>query len=219
MSQHHQASPTTIPSTGGKLIRWADYYDPLVSLFTLARRSKLRQATVDLARLQPGASVLEVGCGTGDVALLASDQVGASGSVVGIDPSPEMIAVARRKAEKTGRTVDFQSGVIEALAFADHTFDVVFSSLMMHHLPAEIKQRGLAEIARVLKPGGVLVIIDMKQARTHRERLVKTLMLHGAMGNGVQHLPPLLQAAGFTQVETGDTNLRMVGYVRAHTPA
>lgn len=219
MSHRHQSSPTAAPATSGKLIRWANYYDPLVNLFTLGRRRKLRQATVDLARLQPGASVLEVGCGTGDVALVARAQVGANGAVFGIDPAPEMIAVARRKAAEAGLAVDFQVGVIEALTFADHSFDVVFSSLMMHHLPAEVKQRGLAEIARVLKPGGVLLIVDMKQAISHRERLIKTVMLHGAMGKGVQQLPPLLQNAGFTQIEIGETGVRLVGYVRAHTPA
>jgi ubiquinone/menaquinone biosynthesis C-methylase UbiE len=109
--------------------------------------------------------------------------------------------------------------VIEALTFPDHSFDVVFSSLMMHHLPAEVKQRGLAEIARVLKPGGTLVIVDMKQASGHREQLIKTFLLHGSMGNGVQQLTPLLEQAGFVQIETGDTVLRMVGYVRAQTPA
>src|SRR5215210_9253503 len=93
---HHQrATPLAElrPATRGRLIRWATYYDPFVSLFTLGRRTKLRQATVALARLQPGEHVLEVGCGTGDVALAARGDVGETGRVVGIDPAPEMIAV------------------------------------------------------------------------------------------------------------------------------
>jgi ubiquinone/menaquinone biosynthesis C-methylase UbiE len=80
--------------------------------------------------------------------------------VVGIDPSSEQIARARAKAARGKVPVEFQVGVIEQLAFPDQTFDVVVSTLMMHHLPASLKRQGLVEIARVLKPGGRLVIAD-----------------------------------------------------------
>src|SRR5262245_39990845 len=95
------------PATSGRLIRWANYYDPCVSLMMLGRRRRLRRATVALASIQPGATVLEVGCGTGDVALVAKAHAGPQGVVFGIDASPEMIAVARAKAERQGAMVDF----------------------------------------------------------------------------------------------------------------
>src|SRR3954451_9895427 len=178
--RHHRdakALAALQPATRGRVIHMARHYDLVVSLLTLGRRARLRRATVALARLQPGDHVLEVGCGTGDVALAASAQVGANGSVVGIDPSPEMIAVACAKATRSARNVGFQVGVIEALAFPDGTFDVVLSSLMMHHLPDDLKRQGLAEIARVLKPGGRLLIVDVKRPIGHLGRMLATLAL------------------------------------------
>jgi ubiquinone/menaquinone biosynthesis C-methylase UbiE len=185
---------------------------------TLGRRTQLRQATVALAGIQPGQTVLEVGCGTGDVAIAAHALTGAHGTVAGIDPAPEMIAVARRKAQSAGATVDFQLGVIEALAFPDHTFDVVLSSLMMHHLPADLRRQGLAEIARVLKPGGRLLIVDFNPT-SRLDRAMNHLTFHGRLGRGIQDLGPLLQATGFTNVELGDSGFRGVGFVRGQTGA
>lgn len=212
--QHPAPSREQAPDTQGRLIRWAKYYDSCVSVLTLGQRARIRQATIAKAEIQAGATVLEVGCGTGDVALAAKQRTGASGAVYGIDPAPEMIAVARDKAARTGLAVDFQVGVIEALAFPDASFDVVLSSLMMHHLPGELKRRGLAEIARVLKPGGRLLIIDAKRPTTRATQIAMNLLLHGALHEGIQDLPELLQEAGFTQVQLGDLGFGVLGYVR-----
>jgi ubiquinone/menaquinone biosynthesis C-methylase UbiE len=206
---HHERTA----ATQGRVIRWARHYDLFASVFTLGRRARLRQETVELAALQPGARVLEVGCGTGDVALAASKRLGASGAVYGIDPSAEMIAVARAKAERAVLAADFQIGAIESLPFPDSSFDVVLSSLMMHHLPNELKRRGLAEIARVLKPGGRLVIVDFKRPTARRGWIASRLSLHGALREGVQDLPELLRAAGFSNLQTGDMRIGMLGYV------
>src|SRR6185369_5719863 len=101
---HTDAAPTT----RGSVIHWAGHYDQVVSLLTLGRRKRLRRMTIALARIQPGERVLEVGCGTGDVAIAAYALVGPHGSVAGIDAGPEMIEVARAKAARTGVTVDFR---------------------------------------------------------------------------------------------------------------
>jgi ubiquinone/menaquinone biosynthesis C-methylase UbiE len=85
-----------------------------------------------------------------------------NGEVQGIDPAPEAITVARRNADRAGLAAKFDLGVVEAIPFPDATFDVVLSRLMLHHLPGDLKQRGLAEMRRVLKPGGLCLIIDFE---------------------------------------------------------
>jgi ubiquinone/menaquinone biosynthesis C-methylase UbiE len=175
------------------LFEWV--VDPL--LFRGQLRALWRR-TVELARLQPGEQALDVGCGTGALALVVARRVGASGRIVGIDPSAEQIARARTKAARRHAPIEFQIAVIEQLPFPEQTFDVVFSTLMMHHLPAPLKRQGLAEIARVLKPGGRLIIGDFvrKQDRTGR-----AARFH-AGGSSAVELASLLADAGFEGVKT-----------------
>src|SRR3990172_11250179 len=143
------------------MIRWAAFYDVSVNVMTLGQADRLRLLTLDQALLKHGESILDVGCGTGGVTIPAKLRVGKTGEVAGIDPAPEMIAVARRKANHQGLEIDFRVGVIESLPFPNGTFDAVTSSLMMHHLPEHVRVKGLVEIRRVLKPGGRLLIADM----------------------------------------------------------
>ncbi len=158
---------------------------------------KLRQRTATLARIQPGEQVLDVGCGTGTLAIEVQSRVGIAGRVAGVDPGTQQIARARSKAARRNVPIEFQIGVIEQLAFPDQTFDVVFSTLMMHHLPASLKRQGLAEIARVLKPGGRLVIADFKRKQ---ERQGRAARFH-AGGSSMQDLVALVKEAGFEHLE------------------
>jgi|SRR6266567_1355107 ubiquinone/menaquinone biosynthesis C-methylase UbiE len=179
---------------------------------------QLRQRTINLARIQPGEQVLDVGCGTGTLALEVARRVDATGRVVGIDPSPQQIARARSKATRRNVPIEFQIGLIEQLPFPDQAFDVVLSTLMMHHLPASLKRQGLAEIARVLKPGGRLVIADFKRKL---ERQGRAARFH-AGGSGLQDLVALVKEAGFSQVETEEMQpprfsaFPGAGFVSAH---
>jgi ubiquinone/menaquinone biosynthesis C-methylase UbiE len=180
---------------------------------------ELQHALSNLARFQPEETVLDVGCGTGTLAITAKQRVGTAGRVYGIDPGPKQIARARSKAARAGLAIDFQVGVIERLAFPDRTFDIVLSTFMMHVLPDDLKRAGLTEMARVLKPGGRLLVVDFKRPEGHEnqsERPVHT----GPWQSGVQDQPSLMKEAGFSHIEsglieTGTTKLPEVGFARA----
>lgn len=158
----------------------------------------LRRQAINLAQLQPGEAVLDVGCGTGTLALAVARKVGVGGHVAGIDPGGAQIARAQDKMARSRVAVDFQVGVIERIPFPEQTFDVVFSTLMMHHLPTPLKRQGLAEIVRVLKPGGRLVIADFKHKQ---ERAGRAARFH-AGGSRIQSLATLLEETGFDQFLT-----------------
>jgi demethylmenaquinone methyltransferase/2-methoxy-6-polyprenyl-1,4-benzoquinol methylase/phosphoethanolamine N-methyltransferase len=210
-----QATHGAPPTTTGRTIGWAEHYDLVVQLMTLGKAKTLRRTTIEQAQLRPGEAVLDVGCGTGDLTLLAKQQVGATGRICGIDAAPEMIDVARRKARQIGVEIDFRVEPIEAMTFPDQTFDVVLSSLMMHHLSEELKPRALAEIKRVLKPGGRVLIADMKRPTDWLGRQLMHVSMHGHLRQGAQDLPALLGAAGFTSIEMDEKRSRILGFVRA----
>lgn len=120
----------------------------------------LQWQVLDLAQLGEGRSLLDLGCGTGTLALKAARRVGPRGRIAGIDPASKPIARARAKARRARAVIDFQVGSIDDLVFPDSTFDAVTSTLMLHHLPDDVKEAGFAEVARVLKPGGRVVVAD-----------------------------------------------------------
>ena len=127
--------------------RWDEYLD--------ANFSFVNYRLVGDARLRKGHSVLDLGCGTGYPAILAAGAVGEDGSVIAVDLSEEMLSVARRKAARLGLgNILFKAGDVSALDFGPECFDAVLSRFCLMFLPDV--EGTLAEIARVLKPGGYL---------------------------------------------------------------
>src|SRR5262249_28078236 len=114
----------TPATTGLVMRRAARFYDLMAWVVMHGRERFFREKVLDLARLKPGESVLDVGCGTGTLAIAAKQRIGPTGMVYGIDASPEMIARADRKARKAKVEVVFKNGVVEALPFPDAHFDV-----------------------------------------------------------------------------------------------
>ncbi|NQT61609.1 MAG: class I SAM-dependent methyltransferase [Candidatus Marinimicrobia bacterium] len=212
MSTHSPA-----PTTTGQTIPWAYFYDTLVGVMSLGKAKKLRNDIAAKAPYKSGDKVLDVGCGTGDQAILASDIVGNEGAVFGSDASPKMIHIARSKAEKSGLDVDFQVDLIENISHPDETFDVVMNSLVMHHLPGDLMIKGLNEFYRILKPGGSVYIVDMESVDGSLFQRFGDFVIHLHGGNkklrdNVQRLIPLLKDNGFTDISTGRVN-RQLAYI------
>jgi ubiquinone/menaquinone biosynthesis C-methylase UbiE len=185
---------------------------------SLGRTGAIRRETVDLAGIEDGETILDVGCGTGALTFAARDR--APSSVIrGIDASPEMIAVARRKSNRKNAKIDFQVAPIEALPFADGEFDVVLSSLMLHHLPEDVKRAGLDEVRRVLKPGGRLAVVDFAGG-PHGGFLGHVL---SAAGHGRHHegagLGEILREANFSEVQTRTLRSRSLAFALARKNA
>ena len=190
--------------TGGKSLVMhsaARHYDRLVWLLTLGRERALRSRLVDIAQLAPGEAVLDVGCGTGTLALEARRRVGANGTVVGVDAAPEMIARARRKAARAGVDVAFEPARAEALPFPDGRFDVVLSTLMMHHLSRPVRERLALEIRRVLRPGGRVLVVDFEPPAKQRGGLISRIHRHGHVP--LREIVSLLREAGLQVADTG----------------
>lgn len=206
----------THPQTRGDTIHWARWYDLLTNAVLLGKERGLREMTVEMAAIKPGDTVLDVGCGTGNLTLVAHAQAGEAGEVHGIDAAPEMVEAARSKTGSKA-AVDFQVGLIEELPFPDDYFDVVLSSLMIHHLPDDLKRNGFAESRRVLKPGGHLFAIDFEPPTNPLVRHLLALAFSPGMTEvDVREYVSMMKEAGFKQVETGKTNFRYVSFVRGN---
>lgn len=191
--------------TSGLVFDWGWRYDLMIWVGNLALCGKWNtviKKVVDLAQVQKGDVVLDVGCGTGTLAILVKEHVGNEGRVYGIDPGPKQIARARSKAEKAGLSIDFRLGMIEQLAFPDQSLDIVLSTVMMHHLPDDVKRQGLKEIMRVLKPGGRLLVLDST------DRV-------GPWNSSLYDLPALMEDAGFSHTDVGDVGFMKLGFVLA----
>jgi ubiquinone/menaquinone biosynthesis C-methylase UbiE len=201
------------PGTKGRVLHWAAGYDLLAWLLLLGRERAFRERLVRLARLEPGQSVLDIGCGTGTLAIAAKRRLGSSGTVQGIDASAEMIARARKKAGKAGVDVTFTNGVVEALPFPDADFDTVLSTLMLHHLPRAARQQCAREMRRVLKPGGRVLAVDFGGATRNRKSFVEHFHRHGRVD--LHDIVKLLSDAGLQIVESGAVGVRHLNFVLA----
>lgn len=211
------------PETSGITLHHAGQYDIHTRLLGLGVNRANSRMIIDMAQIKPNNRVLDVGCGTGNLTLTAKNYVGESGSVNGIDASPEMIAEAQKKAKQSGYSaseVIFEVGLIEKLPYPAATFDVVISRLVIHHLPDDLKRRGFAEIYRVVKPGGRIFIADFKPPENPiLAHLALAFVGHRMMRTDVSIIPPMLKEAGFTDVATGPTRSPFLTFVSGKKPA
>ena len=209
---HHQTKHA--PKTTGHVLHWARWYDLFGSIISFGRDKATREKLIELAGPTAGEKVLDVGCGTGTLAVAIKPLVGA-GEVHGIDASPEMIQVAKEKSTRDGSAIDFRVALIEAIPFPEASFDLVTSSLMLHHLPDDLKAKGLLEIRRVLKPGGRLMAVDFAAHSHSPLGHLLSIFGHSRGESMVDKLTPMLKEAGFSDVEAIPTRHKNFAFIRA----
>jgi demethylmenaquinone methyltransferase/2-methoxy-6-polyprenyl-1,4-benzoquinol methylase/phosphoethanolamine N-methyltransferase len=215
MSQHsHDNDHTHGVQTEGKVIHWAGWYEFLVNRVFGGLSRRMRVGALRQASLQPGSTILDFGCGAGDLAFEAERLIEGKGKIVGIDPASEMIAVAKKKASKRKSSVQFQVEAAEKLSFPDNTFDVVMSSFVLHHLPGDLQTKAFAELKRVLKPGGQFFAIDMTGEMHAFSHFHIRLQGEGDSHGGFNAAAEALRAAGFNDVSVDNAAAQGVGVVR-----
>ncbi len=182
--------------------RLTPLYDPIVKLST--RERAVKEALLAQAGLAPGMRVLDLGCGTGTLAIVAKQLV-ADVEIEGIDADPAMLERARDKADAGDLDIVFTEAMSDALPATPASYDRVLSTLFFHHLTPEGKRQTLSELMRVLKPGGELHIADWGRPQ---DPLMRVLSLSIRLLDGAEptaenlsgELPRLLTGAGFAEV-------------------
>jgi len=216
---HNQPKNVGGPETSGATIHWASQYDIFTSLMGLGVNRPNSRMVIELAKIKAGDKVLDVGCGTGNLTLTAKLYTGASGSVYGIDASPEMINVAREKAKRMGSKTIFEVGLIEQLAYPDATFDIVISRLVIHHLPDDLKRTAFTEILRVLKAGGHLLVADFNPPKNPiLNHVTSALVGSHMMQTNVWSIPQMLMDEGFEEVSSGLTRSAFLAFIYGKKP-
>src|SRR4051794_28105126 len=151
----------------GMFDRISGVYDLMNSAMTAGLHHQWRQRAVDKAQVERGSDALDVCCGTGDLAFELRRAIGPDGRVVGCDFSEPMLEIARRKSGEEGLPVEFGWADALELPYGDASFDAVTVGFGARNL-AEL-DKGIAEMGRVLRPGGRLVILEI--TRPQREPL------------------------------------------------
>ena len=191
------------------LTRW---YDPIMR--RLFPEAALKTALIAQARIHPGQDVLDVGCGTGTLTLMIK-QIQPDAAVNGFDMDPQILDIARRKAEQTGMSIVLQQGTATCLPYPDESFDHVFASLMLHHLTRQDKQQALREAFRVLKPGGELHVADFSKPHDLVMWLISLVMrwAEEVHDNILGLLPIFIADAGFHPIEETTRYRTVVGAI------
>jgi FkbM family methyltransferase len=217
MSAMEEAERSYIPALGK---RWLlPLYDPLLWLLGA---DAAKRPLIEQAEIKSGFRVLDIGCGTGSMAILIK-RMHPEAEVVGIDPDPAALSIAKRKAKRAGLVIGFDRGFADHMPYADASFDRVFSSFMFHHLAADEKTATLREIRRVLKNGGSLHLLDF--VREHGAHAKHGQLAHrrGAVAERIEgRMTSLIDEAGLVdarEVVRGKIIFGPIAYFRANSPA
>jgi ubiquinone/menaquinone biosynthesis C-methylase UbiE len=207
-----KAEKDFIPAAGHD--RLLCLYDPLTRLLGADR---VRAKLLDVARVASGERVLDLGCGTGALALLlAQREPGAR--IVGLDPDAKALARAKRKADHAGVAIEWRQGYAGRAPFDPQSFDRVLSSLVIHHLASEEKRAAFRDAKRLLRPGGSLHLLDFGPPQSRFERALTSLFHRDArlQDNLRGLLPEWLREAGFADASEVESHRTLFGRVSVY---
>jgi len=193
-----KSNPEYIPALGFRGL--TPFYD-LIQRWVV-RDERFKVPLIEQAGIHSGQLVLDLGCGTGTLAIMVK-RAHPGAEVVGLDADPHILRIAAAKAERAGVQVKFDRGMAFDLPYQDRSFDRILSSLMIHHLKTPEKHKTARELYRVLRPGGELHVVDFGKPRTLYGRLLGVIM-HGfeeVADNMAGRLPEIFAQGGFSMHE------------------
>src|SRR5579863_437766 len=189
----------------GATIERVRVHEAATSIAFMGRRRRVYTRIVAVSGAKPGDRVLDIGCSGGYLARLLAATVGPDGQVTGIDPAASAVRYANRRAPGN---CSFRVGVAQDLGLPDESFDVVTSTLAVHHFPEAMRAAAFGEMYRVTRPGGRLLVADFRPTG-----IMRGLHPTGNTTSNTGQLAALVTAAGFHIEASGD--LPKLGYVRA----
>ena len=172
--------------------------DDLIDYLALlaSRLAEFRREGFELLELQPGSSVLDIGCGAGEVCVDIAERISPHGRVAGVDLSGAMVEAAKRAAAAAGRDIDLRVASVYQLPFADESFDVVRAERVLQHL--DDPETALREMLRVTRVGGQIMLIDPD----HGQRVWRSTMRVNE-GYSRRHREPSCGASSIRTAESG----------------
>ena len=200
---------TYLPAAGRDWL--LPFYDVMTKLMGA---DGARTVLLEQAQVRPGQRVLDVGCGTGSLAILLK-RLYPEVDVVGLDPDPKALARARRKADRAAISVRLDQGFGDELPYPDASFDRVLSSLMFHHIPTDEKGKTLRAIRCILKPGGEFHMLDFEGQKNGGAHVLARL-LHSSKrlkDNSESRVLSFMAEAGFADTKKVGRRAMPFGHV------